>query len=121
MLGRDSSVGIATRYGVDGPGIKSRWGRYFPYSPERPLGPASLLYNVYRVFPGGKAAGAWHWPLTPSSAEVKERVKVKKLKADLSGLYDTDARRHIVSLPLTELTPSSPENAAYQAGMSALC
>jgi hypothetical protein len=36
------------------------------------------------------------------------RVKVK-LKAALSGLYDTDARRHIVSLPLTEFTPSSPE------------
>ena len=24
--GRDSSVGIATRYGLDGPGIDSRWG-----------------------------------------------------------------------------------------------
>jgi hypothetical protein len=26
----------------------------------------SLLYNGYRVFPGGKAAGAWCWPPTPS-------------------------------------------------------
>ena len=25
-VGRDSSVGIATRYGLDGPGIESRWG-----------------------------------------------------------------------------------------------
>ena len=25
-VGRDSSVGIATRYGLDGPGIKSRGG-----------------------------------------------------------------------------------------------
>jgi hypothetical protein len=24
-VGRDSSVGIATRYGLDGPGIESRW------------------------------------------------------------------------------------------------
>ena len=24
--GRDSSVGMATRYGLDGPGIESRWG-----------------------------------------------------------------------------------------------
>jgi hypothetical protein len=48
-------------------------------------------------------------------------VKVKvKVKAAVSRLYDTDARRHIVSLPLTEFTPSSPESAAYQAGMSAL-
>ena len=37
--GRDSSVGIATRYGLDGPGIESRWGRDFPH-PSRPiLGP----------------------------------------------------------------------------------
>jgi hypothetical protein len=27
--------------------------------PNRPWGPPSLLYNGYRVFPGGKAAGAW--------------------------------------------------------------
>jgi hypothetical protein len=26
-LGRDSSVGIATRYGLDGPGIESRKGQ----------------------------------------------------------------------------------------------
>ena len=38
-VGRDSSVGIATRYGLDGPGIESRWGRDFPH-PSRPaLGP----------------------------------------------------------------------------------
>jgi hypothetical protein len=30
----------------------------------------SLLYNRYRVFQRGKAAGAWCWPHTPSSAEV---------------------------------------------------
>jgi hypothetical protein len=57
--GRDSSVGIATGYGLDGLGIESRWGRDFSHSPDRPWGPPSLLYNGYRVFPGGKAAGAW--------------------------------------------------------------
>jgi hypothetical protein len=37
--GRDSSAGIATRYGLDGPGMESRWGRDFPH-PSRPaLGP----------------------------------------------------------------------------------
>jgi hypothetical protein len=29
--GRDSSVGIATRYGLDGPGIESRLRRDFPH------------------------------------------------------------------------------------------
>jgi hypothetical protein len=57
--GRDSSVYIATRYRLDGPGIETRWGRDFPTFPERPWGPPSLLYNGYRVFPAGKAAGAW--------------------------------------------------------------
>ena len=37
--GRDSSVGIATRYGLDGPGIESLWRLDFPH-PSRPaLGP----------------------------------------------------------------------------------
>jgi hypothetical protein len=35
-VGRDGSVGIATRYGLDGPGIESRWGRDFP-QPSRPV------------------------------------------------------------------------------------
>jgi hypothetical protein len=35
----DSSVGIAIRYRLDGPGIESRWGRDIP-QPSRPaLGP----------------------------------------------------------------------------------
>ena len=58
-MGQDSAVGIANRYGLDGPGIESRWGggRDSPH-PSRPaLGPG-LLYNGYWVFPGGKAAGA---------------------------------------------------------------
>ena len=34
-VGRDTAVGKATRYGMEGPGIESRWGRDFPY-PSRP-------------------------------------------------------------------------------------
>ena len=59
-MGRDSSVGIATRYGLDGPGIESRWGARFSapvhtgpgaYPASRTMGTGSFL--------GGKAAGAW--------------------------------------------------------------
>ena len=74
--GRDSSVGIATRYGLDGPGIESRWGVDFSHPSRSALGSPSLLYNGYRVFPGEKAAWAWRWTPTPSSTEVKERVKL---------------------------------------------
>jgi hypothetical protein len=66
MLGPGSSVGIATEYGLDGPWIESRWGEIVRKPPDRPWGPLSLLYNGYRVFHGGKAAGAWRWPPTPS-------------------------------------------------------
>ena len=50
---------IATRYGLDGPGIESRWGAIFSApGPDRPWGPPSLLYNGYRVsFLGVKRPG----------------------------------------------------------------
>jgi hypothetical protein len=57
--GRDSSVGIATGYELDGPGIESRWGRDFRTCTEGPWDPPSLLYHAYRFFPGDKAAGTW--------------------------------------------------------------
>ena len=36
---KDSSVGIATGFGLDGPGIESRWGRDFLHPPRPALGP----------------------------------------------------------------------------------
>jgi hypothetical protein len=71
--GRDRSVGRATRYGLDGPGIESRLGRDFPY-PSRPsLGATHyLLQWVPGIFAGRKAAEAWRWPPTLSSAKAKK-------------------------------------------------
>ena len=34
--GRDSSIGIATRYRLQGPRIESQWRRDFPNFPDRP-------------------------------------------------------------------------------------
>jgi len=39
MVGQDSKVGIATRYGLDGPGIESWCGRDFPHLSVPALGP----------------------------------------------------------------------------------
>jgi len=39
ICGPGSSVGIATRYGLDGPGIESRCGRDFPHLSRPALGP----------------------------------------------------------------------------------
>ena len=72
--GPGSSVSIATGYGLDGPGIESRWGgEIFLTCPDRPWGPPSLLYNGYRVFPGGKERpGRDADPSPPSSPVVKK-------------------------------------------------
>jgi hypothetical protein len=37
--GPGSAVGIATGYGLDGPGIESRWRRDFPHLSKPALGP----------------------------------------------------------------------------------
>ena len=78
LCGRDSSVDIATRYGLDGPGIGSRWGggEIFRTRPDRPWGPPILLYNGYQVFPGSKEAGAWCCPPPPSKCRGHERVQL---------------------------------------------
>ena len=69
-----SVVGIPTAYGLDGPGIEKKHpggGEIFRTCPDRPWGPPSLLYNGYRVFPGGKVLpGCDADPSPPSSAEV---------------------------------------------------
>jgi hypothetical protein len=71
--GPGSVVSTATTYGLDGPGIESRWGRNFPH-PSRPaLGPTQPpIQWVPRVKRSG--GGVDHPP--PSSAEVKERVEL---------------------------------------------
>jgi len=52
--GQGSSIGIATELRAGRSGIESRWGTRFSTRPDRPWGPPSLLYNGFRVFPGGK-------------------------------------------------------------------
>jgi len=64
LRGPGSSVGIATDYGLDGPGSIPGGNEIFRTCPYRPWGPPSLLCNVYRVFPvgrGGRGVG-----LTPN-------------------------------------------------------
>jgi hypothetical protein len=67
--GLGSVVDIATGYGLDGLRIESWWGQDFPHLSRPAVGLTSLLYNGYRVFPGGKEhPGLDIDPLPPSSA-----------------------------------------------------
>jgi hypothetical protein len=64
-VGRDSSVSMATGYGLDGPGIESRLGRDIPHPPIPALGPTQPpIQWVTGLFPGDKAAerGVDHSP-----------------------------------------------------------
>ena len=74
MVGRNSSVGVAIRYRIYGPGIETRWGREFrhPYKPA--LGPHPASYTMGTgAFPGVKRprCGADHTPhLVPRLKKV---------------------------------------------------
>jgi len=73
--GPGSAIGIATGYGLGGPGIESRSGGYeiFHTCPDRPWGPPSLMYDGYWFFPGGKERpGRDADPLPLSTAMVKK-------------------------------------------------
>jgi hypothetical protein len=75
--GRDSSVGMVTRYGLDGPGIKSRWEARIS-APDR-SGPGAHPASYKKdtgYFPGAKrpGRGADHPPT--HRAEVKQRVEI---------------------------------------------
>jgi hypothetical protein len=72
MVGRDNAVGMATRNGLDGPGIESRLGQELSHSSRPALRSTQPpIQWVILSFPGVKRPGrGFHHPL-PSSAEVK--------------------------------------------------
>jgi hypothetical protein len=71
-LGRDSVVGIATRYWSDGPGIKSQWRQVFPHLSRFALGPTqSPVQWIKRP-----EHGVDHALPPQSSTQVKEGVEL---------------------------------------------
>ena len=60
FVDRNSSAGIAIRYGSDGSGIKSRWGQDFLHPSATALEPTQPTVQwIPGLYPRGKAAGAW--------------------------------------------------------------
>jgi hypothetical protein len=72
-------------------------GEIFRTCPDRPWGPHSLMYNGYRVFPGGKVRrGRDAGPSPHSSAEVKNRVELYlTLSRGLRGLWQGETYIYI--------------------------
>jgi len=67
LMGRDSSVSLTTGYGLDGPGIESRWGRDFLH-PSRPaLGPTQTGPGAH---PASRAMGTGSFPGVKSGRGV---------------------------------------------------
>ena len=65
FVGRHTSVGIATRYGLDGPALESLQGRVFAHTSRPTLWPTPPRVQwVSHLFPNGKATGAWRRPHT---------------------------------------------------------
>ena len=66
-----SSVGTATGYWLDSPGIESRWGRDFPRLFKPALGPTQLPVQwLLGLFRGKERPGRDADPSSPSSAVV---------------------------------------------------
>ena len=91
---RHSSVGITTRYGLNGLGINSGGDEIFRTRSDRPWGSPSLLSTGYRVsYLRVKRQGCGAGNPPSSRAEVKERVEQKGLQCMLQGklyIYSSD-------------------------------
>jgi hypothetical protein len=75
IVDRDSSVGVPTRYALDGPGIVSRWRRELPHPSRLSLWthPASCTVSTLSFLWVKRPGRGVDHPL-PSCTEVKERV-----------------------------------------------
>jgi hypothetical protein len=72
VCGPGSSVGIATDYGLDGPGIESRWRRgFFAHVQAGPGSHSAYCTMGTGSFPGVKRPGRGADHPLPSSAEVE--------------------------------------------------
>jgi len=79
LKGRDSSVGIATRYGPEGSGIESRWAAKF----------SELVQTVPGAHPAScaKGTGSFLGVKRPGSGDDQPAHLAPRLKEEQSYLY----------------------------------
>ena len=77
VCGPGSIVGIAASYGLDGPGIETRWGPDFSHLSRPTLGPTQPpVQRVLGLSRGKERPGRYIDPSLPSSAVGHERVEL---------------------------------------------
>jgi hypothetical protein len=78
-----------TCYGTEWSGFRFPVGsRYFLFSISVQTGPPTLQYNGKSgSFPGGKTAGPWHFPPTPTSADVKHSY-IKGVSGEIVNILE---------------------------------
>jgi len=98
-MGHDSAVSIATGYGLDGPGIESRWRARFSAAVHPGPGAQSASYTMGTgSFPGVKRPGRGVDHPPSSTAEVKVRVELQ-LYSPSGPLWPVLGRALPLSLP----------------------
>ena len=73
MCGPGSVVGIATGYGLDGPGIESRWGRDFPHLSRPTMGSTQPPVEWVPGLSRGKEGPGHDADLSPPSTAVVKK------------------------------------------------
>ena len=77
VVGRDGSVGVATRYGMDGPGIESwLWARFSATVQNGPGAHSAPIQWVPGLSWGVKRPGRGVEDPPPSRDEVKKRIEL---------------------------------------------
>ena len=90
LVGRNGSVGIAMRYGLDGVEVEFRWLQCFPHPSIPDLVPTQPSTQwVPGLIPDGKAAGAWRQPPTHITygGERKSRLIPLLARLGINGLF----------------------------------
>ena len=121
LRGRDSSVGIATRYGLDGPGSNPGWGARFSAPVQTGPGAHPVSYIMGTgSFLGVKRPGRGVDHPPPSSAEVKERAELHLFSSGPSWpVVGWTLLHHQFAIRLhcvqgTSVSPSHQETATYE-------